>query len=230
MKRFITLLIFTLVISVNINAEAILVAPADIFDFGDIPSGSVLYNGFWVKSIGTDTVIIDEIKTGCSCAVTSKKTDRIPPGDSLLIDLEWDVSKNRSSISRSIRIFYNGKPDPIRLSLTGRIKQTFNNIIPVLIEPFRFEFGQTARKDIDSIQFTFTNTYPLDYEIKVISTISDRYTIDYPKSIKANESASGYIKLNEKYKDIPWQASITFSINDKDNTNMTIPVRRKFYK
>jgi len=230
MKRLLTFIIFTLVISVNINAEAILVAPADNFDFGDIPTNAVLYNGFWVKSIGTDTVVIDEIKTGCSCAVSNIKSDRIPPGDSLLIDLEWDISNNRNAIFRSIQIYYNGKPDPIRLSLKGQIKQSFDNVIPLLIKPYRFEFGQTIRKDIDSIQFTFTNTYPLDYEIKVISAISDQYTIDYPKSIKANESASGYIKLNEKYTDVPWQASITFSINDKDNTNITIPIRRKFYK
>lgn len=230
MKKLLTFLILTLVFSVNINAEAILAVPADNFDFGDIPSGSVLYHGFWVKSIGTDTVVIDEIKTGCSCAVTSKKSDRIAPNDSLLIDLEWDISKNRSAIYRSIQIYYNGKQDPIRVSLKGEIKQSFDNIIPILMKPYRFEFGQTTRNDIDSIQFTLSNTYSVDYEIKIISNMSEQYTIDYPKSIKANETVTGYIKLNEKYKDTPWQSSITFSFIDRDNTNLTIPIRRKFYR
>ena len=229
MKKLL-LIIFVMAISANINADAYLVAPANQFDFGLTPTNSILYHGFWLKSIGTDTVVIDEIKTGCSCAITNKESDRIAPGDSMLIDIEWNVTKYRDAIFRSIRIFYNGNPDPIRVSMKGQIQQSFDILVPVSIKPYRFEFGHTTRKDIDSIPFIMTNTYSIDYEIKVISDVSDKYTIKYPKSIKANESVNGYIKLNKDYKDDPFQTAITFSINDKNKTNITIPIRRKFYR
>ena len=229
MKKLL-LLLFVIAFSANIKAEAYLVAPANQFDFGLTPTNSILYHGFWFKSIGTDTVVIDEIKTGCSCAITNQESDRIAPGDSMQIDIEWDVSKYRSAIFRSIRIFYNSNPDPIRVSMKGQIQPSFEILVPVSIKPYRFEFGHTTRKDIDSIPFVLTNTHPNDYKIDVISDISDKYTVEYPKSIKANDSASGFIRLNKKYKDSPFQTSITFSINGNKNTNITIPIKRKFYK
>jgi len=230
MKKLLTFLILILAFSANVKAEAFLVAPANSFDYGLTPSGSVLYHGFWVKSVGEDTVVIDEIKTGCSCAITSQESDRIAPGDSMLINIEWDASKYRDAIFRSIRIFYNDKPDPIRVSMKGQIKQSFEKLVPLSVKPFKFEFGYTSRKDIDSIPFTFTNNYSIDYKIGIISAPSEKHTIDCPKSIKANGSATGYIKLNANYKDEPFQTTITFSINDKTKTNITIPIKRKFYR
>ncbi len=228
-KLVLYLFIFIIALSANAKAEAYLVAPANEFDFGLVPTKSILYHGFWLKSVGSDTVVIDEIKTGCSCAITSQESDRIAPDDSMLINIEWDASKYRDAIFRSIRIFYNGNPDPMRVSLKGKILQSSEKLAPISIKPYKFEFGHTSRKDIDSIPFTFVNENSLDYELKVISNTADKYTIEFPKSIKANETISGFIKLNSDYKDIPFKTSITFSINDKNKTNITVPIRRKFY-
>ncbi|MBU8932419.1 MAG: DUF1573 domain-containing protein [candidate division Zixibacteria bacterium] len=223
----VTLLI--LIAGNGVHAEAVLEVPMKSHNFGSLPKNCMLTHSFWLKSIGDDTVSIDEIKTGCSCAITRMESDRMAPGDSLEMEIEWDISKYRSSLSRSIRIFYNGRTKPLRISMKGQVVQQPDSLRPISVSPFRFELASTTQKSIDSIGFVMTNHTDRDLSLRNISGDFDQCVVILPSIVPAMSTATGYIRLNPEYVDQEFQTSMTISVDNLRKTNFTIPIRRKFY-
>ncbi|RKX30034.1 MAG: hypothetical protein DRP47_00235 [Candidatus Zixiibacteriota bacterium] len=230
MKKIFVILIVLVLTSMSAWANGSLEISTGQHNFGLIPQNSILVHTFWIKAVGTDTVRIDAIKTGCSCAISKMERDWLAPGDSLAIEIEWDVSKYRNSIYRSIRIFYNNIKKPLRKGLKGTVIQTLDSARPVSISPYRFELASSALKEIDSIQFTLTNHSSGDQKIQNISKEPVQCKLVLPSIIPAGSSATGYVRIYPEYKDKEFHTSVTLAIGDQQQTNLTIPIRRKIYR
>ncbi len=219
-----------LLAATGVWSDPIMEVTANQHDFGLLPKNSVLVHTFWLKATGEDTVRIDEIKTGCSCAVSKMDREWIAPGDSLDMEIEWDISKFRSALYRSIRVFYNGKPDPTRVSLKGQIVVKPDSLRPISLSPFRFELASTSRKDIDSLEFVATNHTNQDLNLRNISADLESCMLVLPATVPANSTATGYIRLKPEYDSLEFRTSVTIAISDFNQTNLTVPIRRKFYR
>ncbi len=229
MRRLVSILTISVFVFVSARAETHLAALAPKFDFGIVPTSSLLSHQFWLKSTGTDTVKITEIKTGCSCVVSDLHTEDIPPGDSLLLRFTWDTKRTRGSVYRSPRIFYDSLADPVILEMSAVTYDYPDSARPVSAKPYRFEFGRTSRADIDSIGFVLTNWSDQELSVTLISAPGDSVMIELPPTIPANGSVSGYARLNPAYRDREFDVSATLAFDDNHSTHLTIPIRRKFY-
>ncbi|MEA2030733.1 MAG: DUF1573 domain-containing protein [candidate division Zixibacteria bacterium] len=230
MKKVIVLISVFLITTSNAWADPSLIIPIDQHNFGMLPKNSILNHTFWLKSVGDDTVKIDAIKTGCSCAISKIERNWLAPGDSMAVKIEWDVSRYHSSIFRSIRVFYDSIKSPLRMNLKGSVVQKLDSARPISISPYRFEFASTAQKEIDSIQFTLTNRSSEDLNISNISGNPEQCKFVLPSTIPANSSVTGHIRLKPEYNKKEFQTSITLAVNNKQQTNFTIPIRRKIYR
>lgn len=199
------------------------------FSFGMIPQSSTVVQKFWFKSIGDDTLKITEIKTGCTCAIMPLKQDFILPGDSMEVKFLWDVKKRSFQIGRYPYIFTNASDEPYRMSLTGEVHRTLDSAKPVSISPYKCEFVKLRQNDINEMTFTLTNQTDVDLHITLITTSVDECHIELPQLIPASGKAVGTIKVKDEFLDKEFKGSITFMLDDKENTRISVPFRRKIY-
>jgi hypothetical protein len=201
----------------------------DYFNFGYTPQNSTLVYRFWFKSVGTDTVVINDIKTGCSCAVMPLEKDRIAPGDSMRVGFFWDIKKNLGPTGRTVRVFTNAAQDPLRLHLDAEVQLSLDSARPVSVKPFRCELAKSSRAVIDSMSFTLTNHTNQDLSVALVSPFPDECELVLPDSIKALSSDNGYVKVKPEFADIEFETSMTLLFSDQQANRLTVPIRRKFY-
>lgn len=229
MNRPISILAFTLILAASAFGQARLVAPADRFDFGVVPTNTVLAHHFWLKSIGQDTVVIDTVKTGCSCAVTELEKTVLPPGDSVLLGITWDIGRSHGSIFRSPMVFYNGNDEALRVHMGGTIWTFPDSARPVSLKPHRFELSRASVKDVDRIEFTLINHSAEAVDVQLISLVPPQVELIVPDSVPANGIAKGTVTLLADRKNEEFSTSVTLAVGNRDPKRLTIPIRRKFY-
>lgn len=229
MKMLLIAFILVLITGALSQSQPRLVATAPEFDFGYTPQNVKLVHHFWFKSVGTDTLLINEIKTGCACAVMPLERDWIAPGDSMKVGIYWNVKRNLGRIDRYPRVFTNAGPDPVRLHLKGNVTHYPDSTRPVSPKPFRFLLARSSLKDIDSLSFTLTNHSSQDLAVGLASVPPEEVEIILPDSVRALGSSTGYVKLKPQFADSEFQTSITLLMSDQGHTHITIPIRRKFY-
>lgn len=210
--------------------QAELSTPVRAFDFGFMPPNLQLKHYFWIKSVGTDTVRIDDVKTGCACAVTSLEREWLAPGDSLELEVTWDVELMRGSILRAVRVFYNGFDRPLTMQLEGQVTHWPDSLYPLLVKPYRFEFGRTSQKDIDSIAFRIINKSNKETSVELLSKIPAECQLELPTTVPANSESTGYIKLKPEFRETEFKSCLTFLAPELSKTRVTVPIRRKIYQ
>ena len=200
------------------------------FDFGKVPQKSTITHYFWFKSVGTDTLRIRKIKTGCSCATMPMERDWIAPGDSLLVGILWDTERRSGNMGRYPYIFTNAREDAYRLSLVGSAQTRLDGkSSPVAISPYKWELSRIAQKSIDSVAFTIHNNQENDMTLEVLSFPVNECEIVLPDTLKAGSDNYGYVKVRDGFSDSEFKRSITFRLSDEKHTIYTVPIRRKVY-
>lgn len=81
-----------------------------VFDFGYTPAGLEAMHRYWVVNSGTDTLVINRVKSTCGCTTVPLPTDRVAPGDSVPLDLVFDTQKFTGKVHKSARIVSNEDP------------------------------------------------------------------------------------------------------------------------
>ncbi len=228
MKILLTTLMMTLAWMSSYSQPRLEIVDTD-FDFGYTPQHTTLVHRFWFKSAGTDTVVINDIKTGCACAVMPLEKDRIPPGDSMRVGIFWDIKNNLGPTGRTVRVFTNAGQDPLRLHLDALVHLYPDSARPVSVKPYRSELAKSSQAVIDSVIFTLTNHANQDLSVALVSSFSDECEIVLPDSIKALSSDNGYVKVKPEFADTEFETSITLLFSDQQASRLTVPIRRKFY-
>jgi len=226
MRNIVCIILF---IGSSVMAQPELEISQSEFSFGMIPQNSTVSHKFWFKSIGDDTLKISEIKTGCSCAIMPLDQDYILPGDSMEVTFLWDVGKRVFRIGRYPYIFTNASEEPYRMSLTGEVHQNFDKLKPVSVSPFRCEMSKLRQTSIDEMEFTLINQTEQEYHITLLTSSVDECIIELPQVIPASGTAVGKMKIKKEFLDNEFKGSITIMIDDKNNTRISIPYRRKIY-
>ncbi len=229
MNRLTCILVLSFALAVSVHGQSRLIAPVDRFEFGAIPTGTVLTHHFWLKSIGQDTVTIDTVKTGCSCAVTQLEKTVLPPGDSVLLGIQWDIKRSQGSVFRSPMIFYNGSDEALRVHLGGTVWDYPDSARPANIKPFRFELSRAAVKNVDRIEYKLTNHSGETLPVQLVSLVPPQVELTVPDSIPANGTVSGIVTLRPAFQNEEFSTSVTFVIGSRDIQRLTVPIRRKFY-
>jgi hypothetical protein len=232
MRRLLPTIILLVLAHGPASSEPLLEVPDRGFDFGDAPQKATLVHRFWFKSVGTDTVRIHDIKTGCDCAVPSLEKKWIAPNDSMEVTLYWDISKYQGSIARTPRVFSNAGQDPVKLRLSATASIAPGSARPLTVNPYKFELAKSSRKVIDSLSFLLANHSERDISIRLVSRPVEECELVLPDKIDALGSATGYILVKSEFRDKEFKASVTLLISDGDNRDaqrLTVPIRRKFY-
>lgn len=211
------------------NAAEGLKVPESSFDFGLMPKGSVVKHFFWFKSTGTDTLRINKIVTGCTCALMPLQQDWLAPGDSMRVGITWETGARIGKIGRYPRAEFRDRTSPVHMSLTGLVMADPDSARPLHVKPYKFELSKTERLDLDSLSFVMTNKSDGKLSLRVVSYPVEECVYEFPQEIEGGASLTGFIKVRPEFRDQEFVSSITIEASDSRHTRLTIPIRRKFY-
>jgi hypothetical protein len=213
----------------SIWAEAALDISGSRYDFGSVPQNATISQYFWFKSIGTDTLRISEVKTGCDCATMPFERQWIAPGDSMLVGLFWKTEKRIGGIGRYPYVMTNARPEPYRIFLTADVTVKPDSIFPICARPFILSLAKTATTSIDSLEFRLVNRSDQDVALRIVSHIPNQVELNLPTMIKAKSEIVSYVKVKPEFVNQEFTESVTLMTDDSKETRVTIPIARKIY-
>ncbi len=79
----------------------------DFVDFGDVERGKILHREIGVKNIGKKTLMIQYLRSSCSCLSAYESTKYIKPGETGKIIIDYDTTDRLGKMSRTITIISN---------------------------------------------------------------------------------------------------------------------------
>lgn len=89
-------------------------------DFGILEEGKEAKYAFEFLNIGSNPLIIKEVRTSCGCTVPSYNTKPIKPGEKGKIIVKYDT-KRIGKFYKTIIVFLNAKNSPITLIIKGEV-------------------------------------------------------------------------------------------------------------
>lgn len=92
---------------------------SEIYDFGVMSSEDSLSHVFVIKNEGTAPMTISLGQTSCKCTVSGLKKDKLPPGESAEIELQWTPKAVAPEFKQTAPIYTN---DPNRQEITLTVK------------------------------------------------------------------------------------------------------------
>lgn len=95
----------------------------DNHDFGLIKEGEKVSHVFKFKNVGTEPLVIKNVKPACGCTTPNWTKDPVPPGGEGQIEVSFD-SQGRTGIqNKSVEVFANTDPEVHTLKFKGEVKK-----------------------------------------------------------------------------------------------------------
>jgi hypothetical protein len=95
----------------------------DFHDFGIIKEGEKVSHVFKFKNVGTEPLIIKNVKPACGCTTPDWTKDPVPPGGEGKIEVSFD-SQGRTGIqNKSVEVFANTDPEVHTIKFKCEVKK-----------------------------------------------------------------------------------------------------------
>lgn len=93
-----------------------------VHDFGQIKRGTVASHTFIFTNVGTETLVITEVRPGCGCTTAGAWDKEVAPGATGRIPLQFNSTGFTGAISKSATVSCNDPTQPsLYLQLQGRV-------------------------------------------------------------------------------------------------------------
>jgi hypothetical protein len=94
---------------------------ASNFDFGTIKEGAKVTHAFKFKNTGEADLIIGDARGNCGCTVPKYPTQPIAPGESGIIDVEFNSAGKHGKQNKTVTLVTNSIPSTKVLTITGEV-------------------------------------------------------------------------------------------------------------
>ena len=91
------------------------------YNFGSIKEGSKVTHSFKFKNTGKSDLIIGDARGNCGCTVPKYPTQPIEPGESGVIEVEFNSAGKHGKQSKTVTLVTNCIPSTRVLSITGEV-------------------------------------------------------------------------------------------------------------
>lgn len=212
--------------------EASLVIRDSVTNFGYVPVKSTVTRSTVFYSVGSDTLVINDINTTCDCLELSFDRWTIAPGDSLEVEIIYDSELNVGIKDRYPYIYTNARKEPYRIVIKTVTVADMYNLNPIMVKPFRVLASDP--KDNYKLRFNFeiTNRGTTTVQLTPLYDHSDLFATRLPAEIPAGATVTGEVVLTPKGLQQEFAKSFTFEYldNSGQKVSQTVPVLRKIYK
>lgn len=224
--------LFTIIVVLSFVVVSTVVSAPNIslsetnFNFGKVPQHTTVNHTFWIKSTGTDTLVITKIVPGCGCTKMPLADSVLAPGDSTQLEILFSTKSYRGYVAKRPYIETNISEDKIYIRIDSEIMPDPESILPVSFEPYKLDVSQFSEKPRRKAKFHLVNKGNQDLEMTVVDGKDKPFTVDIPKKIKAGETVEGMIDVKEGDVMSEFTQSFTIELNDEGRTRLSLPVAR----
>jgi len=136
-------LLFLLFLLAPVSALAVaapqLTTDEPLFDFGTVMKGEKVEHTFVFRNSGTAPLLIDRVKSSCSCTASLVSEKEIPVGGSGSVQAVFDSSRFRGRIHKTLYLYSNDPQRPsVEFQLQGEV------VLPLQATPSSLGFGVIA--------------------------------------------------------------------------------------
>ncbi len=219
-------LLFVLMTVMSVQAAPKLTIETNEFNFGYTPQNSKVSYSFWLKSTGDEELKILKVVPGCGCTKTPLEKDVLAPGDSTRLEVIFSTKKYKNRISKAPRIDTNEGGRSKKVRIITHVVSRPDSTYPIIISPYKLDLSQFTDKVRDEIKFTISNVSDDDLHPKLVYSPDGYFDLELPKIIAPGSKAEAILKINADKLGESFEKSITFSVDDENNSRFTIPVKR----
>ena len=116
------------------------------YDFGEVLQGGKVLHVFEFANEGDKVLNIDRVRSSCGCTAVLVTEKNIPPGGRGEIKANFDSTRFRGAVSKTIYVYSNDPLQPVmQLHIKGKVLEA------VAIKPTQINFGKVvATKTVTS--------------------------------------------------------------------------------
>ncbi len=96
------------------------------FDFGTVDDGEKVKHTYKFKNTGNEPLIISSAKGSCGCTVPKFSSDPVAPGQTGVIDVEFDTKGKPGKQTKRVTVIANTVPAQTFLNITGTVNKDPN--------------------------------------------------------------------------------------------------------
>jgi hypothetical protein len=101
--------------------DSALLFDTTVYDFGTLAYESEAEFSFRFTNTGNKPLTLRTVRTSCNCTVPEWPRKPIDPGAQGIILVSYNTSIS-GTFSKTISVYYNQATQPVRLRITGRVK------------------------------------------------------------------------------------------------------------
>lgn len=187
------------------------------YKFGKVNEGEKVNYTFKFKNIGTEILIIENVRPTCGCTLTGEYDKEVQPGASGEIPVELRTDGFQGEMSKIIRVLTNipDKKD-IVLTLQGTVHT------PISVNPKVLWLGNITDTTVSlSNSFTVTNNTAKPLEILSVSPSHKNVTANII-TIKKNKEFKIEITINPPYNTGRTEETLNIQTNNPDHEHITV--------
>jgi len=175
-------LVGILVFATVCTAQPKLVVEKQEMDLGTVYNGAIAKARVKLTNGGTDRLFIESIRTSCGCTTVKQPKTELKPGESDLLEVEFNSSGFRGIVTKYIHIESNDPANQyISVSFTTNVKEE--------MEPVnRFSlvwFGDLPVGKLASLTYTLKNIGGSRISIKKVNKVYPKLNVEYDKKTVA---------------------------------------------
>jgi hypothetical protein len=192
------------------------------FDFGKVPQQTAACKRFHVVNVGTDTLEILDVKTGCGCTKAPISKKLIGAGDSTEIEIIFSTGNRTGPYSKSTRVETSDLLSRVaNLKIAAYVYPQNVPTSPVVSDPKVLE---TSRSDpMANVKLKNITTSPLGVRLAYFDEQFTDVSLS-ASTIGPGETITAAVKIAKDRLSAGFEKSFTLQFDDKDHSRMTIPI------
>jgi hypothetical protein len=142
------------------------------------------------------------------------------------LEIIFNTGHYNGPVSKRPSIKTNEGAELKYVQITTSVYTNPDSTYPINISPYKFDISQFGEKTRNSLEFSITNLFDSDLEVKLVDMPLNMFKVTLPKKIKAGKVEKGKIEVLDEYLKSEFEKSITIELSDSQKTRFTIPVKR----
>lgn len=212
------------------HAHAVAEVPETVFEFGNIERGTSMSHEFLIRNVGEEPLHVDVESTTCKCTVGDLSDNKVEPGDTTKVLLEW-VAKTPPGPFRHGAVLGTNDPHQrsINLTVEGQVVES-TAMYPAELYFGTLRSGETKQVSLHLMQFLDEEIEVLDYQVgdeQLAEQVEIEITEATAEELPSPEAIAGR-KVTATYKSDkvigPFQGWVELKTNLKNAETLSVPI------
>jgi len=221
LRMFLLLFVLMLPAWVQALAGPHLVVENSQYDFGMVMQGVKVEHQFTFRNDGDEPLLIDKVKSSCSCTASLVSSKEIPPGESGTIQAVFDSTRFRGRIHKTIYLYSNDPHRPTsEFLLEGEVA------VPLQMIPSLLNFGVVGENEKKELALRVKNASNQPVQIINVRASNPMVRVEWSDiALKPDEETTMTVTVQPTVNMISISGSLLIRTSLAKGREFEVPVR-----